>query len=556
MNKKIFRSSFFIVVFVLVSSTVLVMGVLYVFFEKQILKELKNEAGFISYTIKNEGIPYIENSGGNSDRITLVAPDGTVLFDNLAPAAGLDNHSGRKEIKEALENGSGTSIRYSDTLMEKTIYYAQKMEDGNILRISATQYSVVALLSGVLRPLTVVLVIALCLSYLLSRRVSEKITGPVNNLDLENPSDNDTYEELTPLLSKISAQKRTICRQLKEAKQKQEEFNLITENMQEGFIVIDNQTNLLAYNQSAVNFLGIDINEVKTGSVLVFNRLKGFRKAIESALNGNRAENTIVLDGHHYNLIANPVSEDGKTIGAVIIILDITERAKREQLRREFTSNVSHELKTPLTSISGFAEILKSGGNSEETVIDFSKSVYDEAQRLVSLVNDIIKLSELDEGSVQFEKEETDLYQLCGEIIKRLKTGADKRGISMHLTGDMIKIYGVRKILDEMIYNLCDNAIKYNKDNGNVDIILSATNKNNRITVRDTGTGIPLADQQRVFERFYRVDKSHSKAVGGTGLGLSIVKHGAIYHNAQISLESAEGKGTSITISFPLQDSV
>lgn len=548
MNKKIFRSSFIITSVVLLVSLGLMLGILFNYFEGQILKELKSEAGYIAFAVENEGISYIDYFSNSDKRITIVDADGAVLADTLAEAANLNNHLDRKEIQEALAEGEGTSVRYSDTLMEKTVYYAVLLRDGRVLRIAATQYSVIAVLLGLTPPLIGVAVIALFLSYLLSRRVSRVITKPIYNLDLEHPSNNETYEELTPLLGKISTQRKTIDQQLRTAQQRQEEFKLITENMDEGFLVIDNQTNLLTCNQAAIRLLEID--EVKNGSVLMLNRTKGFRRVIEKALAGERAESDIKVEERQYNLIANPVFEDGKIIGGVIVILDVTERVKREQLRREFTSNVSHELKTPLTSISGFAEIMKSGGTAEETVMDFSTSIYEEAQRLITLVNDIIELSELDEKNVPFEKEDVDLYELAQEVMERLKPEADKKGVRLNLTGESVRISGARKILEEILYNLCDNAIKYNKENGTVDVIFRSTKKRVAMTVTDTGIGIPSGEQSRVFERFYRVDKSHSKAIGGTGLGLSIVKHGVICHNAEINLESEEGKGTSITVYF------
>lgn len=548
MNKKIFRLSFLSSLLVLTVSFILVLGVLFDYFEERIFNELESEASYISYAIENEGSSYVENFINKNKRITLVSPNGEVIADTSASVDKLDNHAERKEIKEAIINGSGKSSRYSDTLMQKTLYYAIKLHNGNILRVSTTQNSVITILLGLLNPLVIIIVIALVVSFFLSQRVSKSIIKPFNTLDLDNPINNDTYEELTPLLKKMSMQKKLIDLQIKEANQKQEEFKLITENMSEGLLVIDNKANVLSYNQSAVILLGT--TDIKAGSVLMFNRTRGFRNVVEKALSGERAESNITHGEQTYNLIANPVYDDKKIIGAVIVIIDITESVKREQLRREFTSNVSHELKTPLTSISGFAEMMKSGGNSEEMVIDFSTSIYDEAQRLITLVSDIIKISELDENSVQLEKEKVDLYALVYEVVGRLKPLADKRSISFNISGDTAYVYGTPKILDEMIYNLCDNAIKYNKENGMIDVIVAESEQKVCLIVKDTGIGIPLNEQSRVFERFYRVDKSHSKLVGGTGLGLAIVKHGAAYHNADISMESREDKGTGITIQF------
>ena len=548
MVNKIFRSNFFTSMLILLMSFCLTFGVLFSYFETQMFTELESEAGYISYAMKNNGIDFVDNFDEKGKRITLISTNGTVLADTSANAEELENHADRKEIKDAIKTGKGTSSRYSDTLMQKTLYYAQKLDDSTILRVSTTQNSVVIILLGLLQPLIIIIVLALIISIFLSYRLSKAIIKPINELDLDNPAANEAYEELTPLFKKIFAQKKTIDRQIKEAEQKQEEFKLITENMNEGLLIIDKDSNVLSYNQAAVRLL--EITDVKESSVLAFNRSKGFRNVVEKALSGERAESGITHDENTYNLIANPVYENDKIIGAVIVIIDITESVKREQLRREFTSNVSHELKTPLTSISGFAEIMKSGGTPNETVIDFSTSIYDEAQRLITLVSDIMKISELDEGAIPFEKEQVDLCELSKDIIKRLTPVANKRNITLDVIGDTAFVSGTKKILDEMIYNLCDNAIKYNKENGTVDVIVNQANNKTSVTVRDTGIGIPASEQNRVFERFYRVDKSHSKLVGGTGLGLAIVKHGAAYHDAEISLESTEDKGTSVTITF------
>ncbi len=549
MNKKIFRSSLGVALLAAVSSIVLIMGILFGFFERQIQNELESEAGYIAYSLKSQGPSYLDNFSGSDKRITLIAPDGKVIADTSADAAALDNHADREEIASAVKSGSGRSVRYSDTLLEKTVYYAERLDDGNILRVSTTQYSAAAVLISLIQPLLIVLIIAALISLILSKRVSRAIINPINELDLNDPLSNDTYEELTPLLNKISAQKLTIDEQIEQARKHQEEFRLITENMSEGFLVIDSATNLLTYNRAALKLLEID--SVNDGSVLMLNRTKSFREVIKKALGGERAESGMELDERVYSLIANPVTGYGKIIGAVIIIIDVTERAKNEQLRREFTSNVSHELKTPLTSISGFAELLKEGGIPADTAADFAQSIYSETQRLITLVNDIIKISELDEKSVIYEKEPVDLRKLSEETADRLRREAEKKNVEITVSGDNAVILGVRKIIAEMIYNLCDNAVKYNRENGKAEIIITASETKTRLTVRDTGIGIPASCRSRVFERFYRADKSHSKEIGGTGLGLAIVKHGAIYHNAEIDLKSTEGKGTSITIVFP-----
>ncbi len=546
--KKIFRSSFLTTLIVLFAAIAFIMGILFDVFEKQIQLEAANEAMYLSHGVKNEGIKFFDGLDISNRRITLIAPDGKVLYDNQANAEELDNHSEREEIKQAMKTGQGMSIRYSSTLTEKTLYYAVKLSDNRILRISTNQYTVAAILLGLLQPILFILTAALILTAVLSSRVSKAIIKPINELDLDHPEQNEAYEELTPLLKKLSQQKQTISKQLEDAGKKQNEFNLITENMNEGFLTIDNDTHILTYNEAALKLL--EIKDPASDTALALCCAKNFIKVALKSLSGEKAQSEMPHNGRTYSLIANPVFENGNVIGAVIIIIDITEIAKREEMRREFTANVSHELKTPLTSISGFAELMKNGDVPGEAAVDFSKSIYDEAQRLISLVNDIIEISELDEKSIPHENEAVDLYDLSAEIIDRLKSEAKKKNVTLDLIGSSAGITGTRKILDEMIYNLCDNAIKYNKENGTVDIIINSTDKEANVIVRDTGIGIPPEHQARVFERFYRVDKSHSKKLGGTGLGLAIVKHGAIYHNAKIKLESSEGNGTTVTISF------
>ncbi len=440
-------------------------------------------------------------------------------------------------------------MRYSETLTEKIIYYAVKMPNGNILRVSVKHYTVITILLGLVQPILVTLLIAAVLCFVLSSKLSKSIVKPINSLDLDAPENNDAYEELAPLLKKISRQRRIIDEQLQTAKRLQEEFRLITENMSEGFLVINRERNVLTHNSAALRLL--KISEPPNGNVLAVNRSEPFRNAVERALSGERSENEMMFGESCYGIIANPVLNDGEVIGAVIIILDVTERVRREQLRREFTANVSHELKTPLTSISGFAEMMVNGV-PDDIAADFARSIYDEAQRLIVLVGDIIKLSELDENSARLEQERVDLRELSEDVAKRLGLAAENKNVAVTVIGNA-QITGVRKILDEMIFNLCDNAIKYNKNGGSADIVISSDAEKHTVTltVRDTGIGIPGYAQNRVFERFYRVDKGRSKSAGGTGLGLAIVKHGAACHNAEIHLKSEENKGTEISIIFP-----
>lgn len=549
MNGKIFRSSFLTSILVLIVSFVLILGILFDYFESRLMAELKTEASYVSHAVKRDGVEFINSFKGSGKRITLIDSDGKVIADTTTNAEKMDNHMSREEIEEAAEKGWGSSSRYSNTLTEKVTYYAVKLNDGRFVRVSTTQNSMLTIILGLLQPLIVISLIIMGISFYLSYKLSKSIVKPINELNLENPEANEVYEELTPLLKKITAQKNTIARQIKEARQKQEEFRLISENMNEGLLVIDSSGDVLTYNSAALRFP--QMRDVMCGNIMDYNESSEFKDAVKKGLGGQRTEEDLENTEKMYRIIVNPVAEGIKVIGAVIMIIDITESAKREQLRREFTSNVSHELKTPLTSISGFAEMMKEGGTPDDTVRDFSKSIYDEAQRLITLVADIIKISELDEGSPRSDVESVDLFELTSEIIGRLDVVAKKRNVEMKVIGEHVEIMGTRKILDEMIYNLCDNAIKYNKDNGQVEVLVSNCDDGKAyLTVRDTGIGIPEAEQSRVFERFYRVDKSHSKMVGGTGLGLSIVKHGAAYHNAEIVLESSLDEGTRVTLKF------
>ncbi len=549
MTKKIFRSFLLTTLLTLAVSMLFVFGILYQYFEEQLMDGLKSKAVFISHAVESEGKDYLERIGDVGERVTLIAPDGTVIADTEANAAEMENHLERSEVKQAAENSSGTSVRYSETLTEKIIYYAVKMPNGNILRVSVKHYTVITILLGLVQPILVTLLIAAVLCFVLSSKLSKSIVNPINSLDLDAPENNDAYEELAPLLKKISRQRKIIDEQLQTAKRLQEEFRLITENMSEGFLVINRERNVLTHNSAALRLL--KISEPPNGNVLAVNRSEPFRNAVERALSGERSENEMMFGESCYGIIANPVLNDGEVIGAVIIILDVTERVRREQLRREFTANVSHELKTPLTSISGFAEMMINGV-PDDIAADFARSIYDEAQRLIVLVGDIIKLSELDENSAQLERERVDLRELSEEVAKRLDFAAENKNVAVTVIGNA-QITGVRKILDEIIFNLCDNAIKYNKNGGSADIVISSDAEKHTVTltVRDTGIGIPGYAQNRVFERFYRVDKGRSKSAGGTGLGLAIVKHGAACHNAEIHLKSEENKGTEISIIFP-----
>lgn len=550
MTKKIFKSIMFVCALVLAVGLAAVMGILYSNFDGQMRKELSKEAAYLAYGVEQQGLNYLKNIKDKSARITYIDQDGTVLFDNEADVSEMKNHSDRTEFQKAEKYGAGESSRYSDTLSEKTIYYALRLKDGTVLRVSGTQDSVLALVENLIFPLCGLLGLMLILSGIMASAISKRIVKPINELDLESPEENRIYEELFPLLSKIHRQNREIQNQLELAKQQQEEFALITENMQEGLIVIDKYTMILSANSSAWNLFHMD-RVCQGESVYCLDREEEFRHAIEQVLSGEHTELVLKLNGSDIQLIANPVIRDKKTEGAVVLLVNVTEKLERESLRREFSANVSHELKTPLTSISGFAEIMQGGLVKNEDIPKFAGRIYKESQRLLQLVEDVIQISQLDEEKTSYVWEPVDVYQVCKNAFESLKEKAKRLNVHLYICGERMKMEAVRTLLEEAIYNVCDNAIKYNRNDGSVSVFLTQTAQEIQIVVKDTGVGIPREDQDRVFERFYRVDKSHSKEIGGTGLGLSIVKHAVGALKGSVILRSEEGNGTEITLRFP-----
>ena len=550
MTKKIFKSIMFVCALVLAVGLAAVMGILYSNFDGQMRKELSKEATYLAYGVEQQGVDYLKNIKDKSARITYIDQDGTVLFDNEADVSEMKNHSDRTEFQKAEKYGAGESSRYSDTLSEKTIYYALRLKDGTVLRVSGTQDSVLALVENLIFPLCGLLCLMLILSGIMASAISKRIVKPINELDLESPEENQIYEELSPLLSKIHRQNREIQNQLELAKQQQEEFSLITENMQEGLIVIDKYTMILSANSSAWNLFHMD-RVCQGESVYCLDREEEFRHAIEQVLSGEHTELVLKLNGSDIQLIANPVIRDKKTEGAVVLLVNVTEKLERESLRREFSANVSHELKTPLTSISGFAEIMQGGLVKNEDIPKFAGRIYKESQRLLQLVEDVIQISQLDEEKTSYVWEPVDVYQVCKNAFESLKEKAKRLNVHLYICGERMKMEAVRTLLEEAIYNVCDNAIKYNRNDGSVSVFLTQTAQEIQIVVKDTGVGIPKEDQDRVFERFYRVDKSHSKEIGGTGLGLSIVKHAVGALKGSVILRSEEGNGTEICMKFP-----
>ena len=548
MTGKILRISYLVAISALLASVLLFFGVMYRDYEDGAFARLRAEAAAIAQGLGAVGSDYFD-SFAPDDRVTWIAANGTVLYDSAAPAQLLESHAGREEIDQALQTGEAQTSRYSKTLLQRTFYYAKLLEDGTVLRVSCTQNSLPAMILMLLTPFLWVATLVLILCGVLSYRLARQITKPLNAINPDNPAPLPSYPELTPLFDKLREQNRTIGKQMNELQLRQREFTAITENMREGFLLVDCKMHVLSSNHSALEVLGR--RELKPGCLLYDAECsQEIFDAVDTALSGSHAELLLTIDETSWQVLANPVVASGQVAGAVVLFMDVTEREQRERLRREFSANVSHELKTPLTSISGFAELMKEGLVPPEKIPEFSGDIYKESLRLIGLVNDIIQLSRLDENSTQFQRAPVDLYDLCAQSIERLSTVAARQSVTLALTGEHAEIMGVEQLLKEMIYNLLDNAIKYNVPGGSVTASVRKSAGRTILSVADTGIGIPYAHQPRVFERFYRVDKSHSKEVGGTGLGLSIVRHAAQYHGARLELKSQPGKGTTITVTF------
>ena len=544
MTSKIFRSTVFVAVVVLLCAIGIILGVLYGYFDNMQTSQLKDELGLAAIGTQESGLGFLQKADSEHFRLTWVDGDGRVLYDTHVDAATLENHGDRKEIKEALADGEGEDIRYSRTLMERTVYEAKLLSDGTVLRISTSQTTMMTLLVGMLHPICVVLAITFILSALLAHRMAKRIVEPLNQLDLEQPLKNDVYEEISPLLNRIHWQHNQIRLQVEELKRKSDEFNQITGSMQEGLVLLDSFGGILSINPAARKIFGAEEHCIGK-DFLQIDRTSAMRSALNDAFDkgcGYARENR---NGRDYQFDFSRIESNGSVIGAVVLAFDITERLGAEQMRREFSANVSHELKTPLQGIIGSAELLESGVVKREDETRFVGHIKKEASRLVSLIEDIIRLSQLDEG-VELPKETVNMLELSEDVKAILEKSAADKQVTIQVTGAGFSVEGVRRMLHEVVYNLCDNAIKYNVPGGSVTICA----ENNCLTVSDTGIGIPAEHKDRIFERFYRVDKSHSKASGGTGLGLSIVKHAAAYHKAEIDLDSTPGKGTTITIQF------
>ena len=550
MTKRIFRATLLVGVAVLIASLTLVMGALYSYFGRVQESQLRDELSLAVVGVEQNGMDYLKQLRSDQYRITWLRADGAVLYDTQADAESMENHAQRQEVQQALATGEGESSRYSDTLLQKTVYYAKRLPDGTVLRLSAIRVTTGVLVLNMLQPILLVLAAALILSGVLASRLARRITEPLNRLDLEHPLENDTYEELAPLLRRMEHQRRQIDRQMDELRRRSEEFEQITGSMNEGLVLLDEAGVILSINPAARRLLDAAENCVGQ-DLLTVDRDVALSDALRQAAERGHGEFRGQRNGREYQFDVTRIQSEGRTAGTVLLVFDVTERAFAERNRREFTANVSHELKTPLQGIIGSAELLENGLVKQEDVPRFIGHIRSEAQRLVTLIGDIIRLSQLDEGE-PMPAEPVELLALAREAAESLQSAAAARNVTITVEGEPVELTGVRRLLYEIVFNLCDNAIKYNTDGGRVQVTVTKENETAAVTVRDTGIGIPPDQQDRVFERFYRVDKSHSKASGGTGLGLSIVKHAVQYHHGAIHLQSEVGKGTEIRVTFPL----
>ncbi len=548
MTNKIFRSTVFVAAVVLLCSLGVVLGALYDYFDTIQVNQLKDELSLAATGTEESGLAFLEKVESHRFRVTWIASDGVVRYDTHADTAQMENHLNREEVQEALLRGTGSAFRHSDTLLERTVYEARRLSDGSVLRISISQKTMMILLIGMLRPVCLVALIAIVLSAVLAHQVSKKVMAPINDLDLEHPLENNTYEELSPLLNRIHQQHQQIASQMRKLQRKTDELEQIIQHMREGLVLLDKHSRILSINTAAKELFGADGGCIGR-NFYELDRHNEMTSAVEAAFLRGRHKTRMQRGGREYKFLFSRIESGAKTIGLVILALDVTDIQNAERNRREFSANVSHELKTPLQSIIGSAELLENGLVRPEDQPRFIGHIRKEASRLVMLIEDVIRISHLDEG-VEIPKEVVDLFAVAQEVQGSLQIPARKKGVTIHVSGESCPIRGVRSMIYEIVQNLSNNAVKYNVEGGSVDINVKQEDGHAILTVADTGIGIPPEHQARVFERFYRVDKSHSKETGGTGLGLSIVKHAAHYHNARINLQSSLGAGTTITVTF------
>lgn len=549
MIKRIFRSICLVALTVFLASVILIMGVLYEYFSSVGQEQLRMQTSLAAQGVAHEGIAYFQDLKVTNYRITWIDRDGNVLYDSMSDTARMENHLEREEVRQAIGEGYGESRRYSATLLERSLYSAQRLADGTILRLSISQMSVLTLLVGMAQSICMIFAIALILSIVLAVRISKRIVKPLNQIDLDDPLTNDGYDELSPLLRRIDSQQRQLRCQKEELIQKENELNTIIGSMNEGMILLNQKGRIITVNAAARKLLGLDVTCIGEDLTLLCEN-SALKEILSEALQGRQAERILPLQEGHYQVDAGAIISQNKVRGAALFLFNVTEKEKTEQIRREFTANVSHELKTPLHSISGYAELLKNDMVREKDRVPFAEKIYDEAQRMIRLVEDIISLSHLDEGAQEEKRENIDLYGLAESVIQALEPQAEAAGVILELCGIPVILNGIPQLLYSMVYNLCDNAIKYNRENGKVTVRVGREGNTVRLAVTDTGIGIAPEHQERIFERFYRVDKSHSKAAGGTGLGLSIVKHAARIHHAKIEVNSTAGVGTMILVTW------
>ena len=549
MTKRIFRSIFTVAAIVLLAAFVLITGVLYEYFSNKQMDQLNMQTHLAAQGVETSGEGYFDGMDIDGCRITWIAADGTVLYDSQAEQSGMENHAGREEVSEALRTGHGESMRYSTTLMERQLYSADRLSDGTVVRISDMQYTPLTLILGMIQPVIIIALAALLLSLFLASRMSKRIVRPLNEMRLDDADRIDTYPELAPLTDKLRSQQRQLREQEAELRRRRDEFEAATGNMTEGLVLLNEQGSVLSINRSATQILSIsrycigrDIRELSAAPQL--------REIVEKAFSGEHCEAHITLGGVSYRFYASPVTSGDRVTGVVLLMLDTTEKEKAEQLRREFSANVSHELKTPLHTISGCAELLANGIVKPGDVPHFLGQIQSESKRMIALIEDIIKLSHLDEGADDMQREDVDLLAVARREADNLHQAAEDADVALTVAGESAVINGIPQLLDAIVHNLCENAIKYNRPGGFVHVNVRREGANALLTVEDNGIGIPPEQQERIFERFYRVDKSHSREVGGTGLGLSIVKHAAALHNAKISVTSVPGEGTTISVAF------
>jgi len=551
MTKRIFRSIGFVAIAVFLASLILIMGVLYDYFSGVQQRQLQMQLELAAQGVTNEETAYFSDLTVRDYRITWIAADGTVLYDSDALSSDMENHLEREEIKEALATGHGESRRYSATLMDRSLYAAQRLEDGTVLRLSIAQSSILTLVLGMAQPISIVIVLAVVLSVVLAIRLSKNIVKPLNEIDLDHPLSNEGYDELAPFLRRIDSQQKQLRGQKTRLEQKQAELDTIIDSMSEGMVLLNEHGKIVSINPAAMALLGVEKSPVGA-DMLTVSRNLSLNDILRQTLQGQSVVETVSLETGQYQISASPIMSEGKVAGAALCFFDVTEKEKAEQMRREFTSNVSHELKTPLHSISGYAELLQNNMVKQGDIVPFAGKIYREAQRMTSLVEDILSLSHLDEGAEDMEWTEVDLYELAAKAIAGLEAEAKAAEVKMSLHGEYCSLHGVPQLLHSILYNLCDNAIKYNKNGGEVTVSVERQDADAVLTVSDTGIGIPAQEQARIFERFYRVDKSRSKEVGGTGLGLSIVKHAVLIHHGTIEVDSAVDEGTTITVRLPI----